>query len=268
MSLVWDVEPQVFAAWSLPRWYGLWLAGGFAAGFLVLRRLVVRGGVLGLSFDRMMAVAVWPILVGMRLAHCVFYQPEMLWRDPWGVLLFWRGGYSSHGGILAGMVAIAVLARPYTGRSALWLLDRASVAVLLAAGMIRIGNLFNSEMLGKPTDLPWGVRFVLHDYVPRHPAQVYEALWYFALALWAYGRLQRLPLGANGSVMAMAMILGFAGRFVLEFFKLNQVPLEFGWTLNLGQLLSIPFVVVALWLFYMVKLSSRPKPHQHHPANT
>jgi prolipoprotein diacylglyceryl transferase len=169
----------------------------------------------------------------------------------------WEGGLASHGGVIGILIAIYLFARK-TKLNYLWLLDRISIVAALTFCMIRLGNLMNSEMIGTPTNLPWGFIFTSVDNIPRHPAQLYEAIHYFMsfIALfWVWFR-QREKM-RNGFLFSWSLIILFSLRFIDEFFKLNQAQFEDGMILNMGQILSIPFILTGIVMLILIAGKTR-----------
>ena len=172
--------------------------------------------------------------------------------------MIWQGGLASHGGFSGVLIALYFYCKKYTDMSFLELSDRLAMAALPAASLIRVGNFFNSEVLGVPTNLPWAVIFIRVDPIPRHPAMLYESLSYLFifsavyLAYWKTGLIK-----TSGRVLGLVLALSFTARFLVEFLKEAQVPFEQGMLLNMGQLLSIPFIVAGLVLLYLPRKSGR-----------
>jgi prolipoprotein diacylglyceryl transferase len=189
-------------------------------------------------------------LAGARLGHCLFYEPEIYLRDPIRILKIWEGGLASHGGGIGIFLMLWWFSRKHREFSYLWLLDHLCVGVALAGVFIRTGNLFNSEILGKATDVPWAFVFDRIDAVPRHPTQIYEALSYLVIfiVLWKWYRSPAKPAKYPGRIFGTFLMLCFGVRFLIEFAKENQVAFEQSLPLNMGQLLSIPMVGAGLWL--------------------
>lgn len=249
--MIWDIQPEVFSFSPLPRWYSLIFALGIVAGYLVMRVIFRRENRPLLLLDSLLMHIVLGMMIGMRLGHCLFYQPEYYLQHPLEILMIWKGGYASHGGFLGVIIALWLFVRRHREFTYLWILDRTAIISMIAAGCIRVGNFFNSEMIGHETTLPWGIIFAQVDNVARHPAQLYEAFGYFVTAaitwvLYDRGKITEQP----GRLLGVAMMLGFGWRFFCEFFKVDQVPFEQGMTFNLGQLLSVPFVIVGAFLFF------------------
>jgi prolipoprotein diacylglyceryl transferase len=191
-------------------------------------------------------------VVGARLGHCFFYEPEYYLKYPWEIIQIWHGGLASHGaaiGILSSLLIFSLLEkRPY-----LWLVDRICIVVALSGFLIRMGNLMNSEIYGHETSLPWGFIFEraqpLAEIVPKHPTQIYEALAYlliFAIVLWYYfkqkGKLK------DGFIFGFFLASVFSARFLIEFIKNEQVDFEKTMAINMGQILSIPFIIAGVIL--------------------
>jgi prolipoprotein diacylglyceryl transferase len=184
----------------------------------------------------------------MRLVHCLFYDPKYFLAHPLEILEIWKGGYASHGGAIGLLLAVYWYCRRAGRPTYLWLLDRLAIAAVITGAFIRIGNFFNSEIIGVPTDSVFGVVFLRVDALPRHPVQLYEAITYLAIflvMLWLY-RTKRAT--ANGVLTGTYLALVFSARFGLEFFKTPQAVYEAGNAISVGQYLSLPFVVVGIAL--------------------
>jgi prolipoprotein diacylglyceryl transferase len=195
--------------------------------------------------------------IGARLGHCLFYAPGYYLARPLEILKIWEGGLASHGGTAGVIIALWMFSRKNPEFTFMWLLDRVSVPVALVACFIRFGNLMNSEILGRPTDLPWAVIFEKVDQLPRHPAQVYESLTYLALfivTMTIYRKSKTPP--APGLLFGISMVWIFGSRIGWEFLKENQEAFEAGMLLNMGQLLSIPFVILGIYLMKRARSQS------------
>jgi prolipoprotein diacylglyceryl transferase len=247
----WNVRPEIFTLGPLqPRWYGVLFATAFLGGYHLLKQFSIREKVPLHHLDSLLYHMAFGTIIGARLGHCLFYEPDIYLRDPIRILFVWEGGLASHGALIGIMVALWRFSRK-SGLRFSWVVDRCAVGVALAGFFIRLGNLFNSEILGKPApaDFPLAFVFMRIDRVPRHPTQIYEALTYLAIFGVLYGMYWKTdarlkPFRLFGSLLALI----FTARFVLEFFKENQVPFEAGLPLNMGQLLSIPAVIIGLIL--------------------
>ena len=265
--ITWDFDP-VALAWPLQiRWYSLMFAIGFWLGMLIVGRMLKREG----APERWLGVLlIWVAagtIVGARLGHVFFYEWEYYSQHPIEILYTWHGGLASHGGAIGVITAVLLYSLFTTKRSPLWTFDRLVVAIAMVGGLIRLGNLFNSEIFGHSTTLPWGFMFVnsrewhaLYEGQACHPTQIYEALCYFALfglMMWMYWKRN---LGERPGLLLGTFLTGtFGARFLIEFLKNPQVAFEQDMVLNMGQLLSIPFVLAGI--FFIVRALNRPRLH-------
>lgn len=249
--ITWDIDPDIF---TIPfinhpvRWYGLLFAFAFLISQQIMYFIYKRDGLPATEVDTLTVYAVVATIVGARLGHVLFYDPIHYFQNPIKILMVWEGGLASHGGVIGILVAIYLFARK-TNANYLWVLDRVSIVASLTFCIIRLGNLMNSEMIGTPTNLPWAFIFTRMDDVPRHPAQLYEAIhyfiWFIVLFLVWYRLKDRMKIGL---LFSWSLIILFSLRFVDEFFKLDQVDFEGSMILNMGQLLSIPFILTGVLL--------------------
>jgi phosphatidylglycerol:prolipoprotein diacylglycerol transferase len=177
----WNASPEIFTLGPLTlRWYGLLFASGFALGFQVVKKFFIQENVPTEYLDPLVFYLMVGTIIGARLGHCLFYEPSVYLADPIRILKVWEGGLASHGGALGVLVALYVFVRKFKRFTYLYICDRVAVAATLAGAMIRLGNLFNSEIIGKPTTVPWGFIFQKVDQIPRHPAlRKPELLHYF-----------------------------------------------------------------------------------------
>jgi prolipoprotein diacylglyceryl transferase len=247
-AFVWDVAPYIvrFGGFEL-RWYSLLFAVGFGIGYYFMLRMFQKDGRSVEVLDSLLFHLVLGTIIGARLGHCLLYEPETYLTNPIRILKVWEGGLASHGGFAGVVIAIILFCRKHPDLPFFWLADRLSMPTLMVAGFIRTGNLFNSEIIGHPTNVPWAVIFKRVDMIPRHPTQVYEALGYFTIALIVtavYKWKERKP--PEGMLLGLGFALGFTFRMFIEHFKENQVDFENGMLLNMGQLLSIPFVLIGV----------------------
>lgn len=245
--ITWDVSPHIFSIGSFEvRWYGLMFAFSFYFGYLIVRNMFRKEGIAENKLDKLATWMIVATIIGARLGHTLFYQPEHYLRHPLDILKIWEGGLASHGAAISIVLALWWFARKEKW-DFLWLMDRIVIAVALAGFFIRMGNLFNSEIYGNPTTLPWGFVFTSVDEIPRHPSQLYEALSYlsiFILLLWYYRKSGGKP--ARGIIFGWFLILIFGVRILIEFLKEPQVMFEQTMVLNMGQWLSIPLVVAGI----------------------
>jgi prolipoprotein diacylglyceryl transferase len=262
LRLVWNIDPVLLQIGPLQlRWYGLLFAAGIFAAYRAGIWSFERAGGSREEASRLLGYVVVGTVVGARLGHCLLYEPEYYLRHPLEILAVWRGGLASHGGVLGIALAVWLFARR-TGRDVLWLLDRVAVAAPVAAACIRVGNFFNSEIVGRPTTVPWAVVFARLDPYPRHPA-AYLVL--FAAMLWLerHTELRRRA----GALTGIVLVLVFGFRFAIEFLKEPQEAFEACLPLDLGQLLSVPAVLIGAWLLGAASRRS-PAPAPAPPAGS
>lgn len=245
-AINWDVNPEIFRIGSFAvRWYGLLFASGFFFGYLIFLRFFKKEGLSVDLLDKLTIYMALGTVIGARLGHCLFYEPEYYLHNPVEILKIWRGGLASHGAAIGILAALWLFVRKYKF-SFIWILDRIVVVVALGGAFIRLGNLMNSEIYGVETSLPWGFVFIRNlEMVPKHPTQIYESLTYFLiflLLLWLYYRNDAKP--KPGLLFSLFLILVFGMRFLIEFIKEDQVAFEAGMNLNMGQWLSIPFFLL------------------------
>ena len=263
--ITWTASPDIISGHlATVRWYGLMFAIGFWAGYEVVWREFRPAGAPERWVASLFFYVIVATVVGARLGHVFFYDWDYYSRHLSEIPKIWEGGLASHGGVIGILIAIWLYSRWVTKRSMLWTLDRLVVPVGLVAALIRLGNLFNHEIYGGPTSLPWGFRFVdnVNEWmqgappvftVPCHPTQLYEALCYllvFGLCMWMYWK--RNDQERPGLIFGVFMLGIFLARFVIEYVKNVQEPWEIAMRarlgLDMGQLLSIPFIVLGIWL--------------------
>ncbi len=188
-------------------------------------------------------------IVGARLGHCLFYDPTYYLAHPVDILKVWHGGLASHGAVLGIFTSLFLYARKRPDQPYLWLLDRVVVPTALGGFFIRLGNFFNSEIVGTPSDAPWAIVFSRVDDLARHPAQLYESLAYglfFLLLLRIYaGRKSHTP---RGLLLGLFMVIVFLFRFFVEFVKMRQAAYGHDFALSVGQWLSIPVILLGIVL--------------------
>lgn len=251
LAILWDVEPELVHLGPLSvRYYGLCWAVGILLGYWLLNVFAKREGIPTRVVDKMALYSVLGVIIGARLGHCYFYEPAYFLAHPLEVLKIWDGGLSSHGGIIGVLIGMWVLCHQEKV-SMLWVMDHVAIPVALIATFIRLGNLFNSEIYGHATALPWGFIFARNgETLPKHPTQIYEALSYFlgfVVMLLVYFRIPGVRQ-KRGLIFSALMVYMFAMRFLIEFIKEDQEAFESGMVLNMGQWLSVPFFLVGVWL--------------------
>lgn len=269
--ITWAVSPEIISSPISIRWYSLMFAIGFIVGYDIVARMFRREGAPEKWLGVLLIYVVIATIVGSRLGHVFFYEWDWYKDNPIEILYIWKGGLASHGGTIGIIIAVILFSVFTSKRHPLWTFDRLVVAVALVGGLIRLGNLFNSEIYGTATTLPWGFMFVnsrewhmLYEGQACHPTQIYEALCYFALfglLMWMYWKknAQERP----GLLMGVFLIGIFTPRFLIEFIKNDQVAREATMTLNLGQQLSIPFIILGIAL--IIYAFCRPRLHLEYP---
>lgn len=251
--LIWNMDPVLIdlGFWKI-RWYGALFAAGFVGSFMTLQWMYQREGKNVEELDTLLWYMVIATVVGARLGHTLIYDPGYYLTHPLKILAVWEGGLASHGATL-GIILALYLYHRRSGDGYLWLLDRVSIPTALAGCLIRIGNFFNSEILGTPTELPWGVVFARIDpTIALHPVQLYEALSYlliYLVSLQLYKRFADKP----GFVFGFFISVLFAVRFGLEFFKIEQAAYDSAFGITTGQWLSLPFVATGCILMMRAK---------------
>jgi phosphatidylglycerol---prolipoprotein diacylglyceryl transferase len=255
LYIYWNASPELFSIGPLTiRYYGLLFVLGFITGYYIFKRIF---RIEGIPLDEVDRLSVWVFIgavAGARLGHVLFYDLAYYIENPADILKIWEGGLASHGGTIGLFITLWFYASKKFPRY-LWILDRMGLATALAGAFIRIGNLMNSEIYGHDTSLPWGFIFVQdHQTVPKHPTQIYEALCYLAIFafLWVFYHRKKAET-PRGSMIGWFLILVFGTRFFIEFLKEVQVGFEENMLLNMGQILSIPFVVLGIILLVYSK---------------
>lgn len=275
----WNADPEIaklFGIISL-RYYSILFVTGLILGYLIVKEIYRRENVSVENLDKLALYILFGTIVGARLGHCLFYEPAYFLRHPLEIILPFRWkvgesfeftgyqGLASHGGAIGVLSALFIYCRKYKVRM-LWLLDRLAVATPVTGAFIRLGNFMNSEIIGEPTNSAFGVVFQRVDLLPRHPTQLYEAAAYcviFAVLIVFYAKQHKKR--ADGFTFGLFLVLLFSARILIEFFKINQVDFENGMLLNMGQLLSIPFVVTGILLIIWKrnpKHQQETSPHQ------
>lgn len=251
----WSVNPVFFHIGRLGiRWYSLLFVGGFILGWYLFRWFFRREGIKESLLDPLLYTLLIATIVGSRLGHCLFYEPGYYlgsWKGFLEIFQPWKGGLASHGGAITLILGMIWFSHHYGRKNNfdfLWIMDHLCIAVAFAACFIRLGNLFNSEIYGDVTTLPWGFIFDLRgETEPKHPTQLYEAFSYLILGvvmLCLYKK--RLGKTYRGFFFGLFLVGCFGMRFLIEFIKEPQVAFEEGMLLNMGQRLSIPFVVAGI----------------------
>ena len=258
----WHIDPAILHIGNFElRWYSLLFVSGFILGWFIFKWFFQREKIDTKLLDPLLYTLLICTIVGARLGHCLFYQPDYYlgsWKGFWEIFMPWKGGLASHGGTIALLLGMWWFAKHYGKKhdfDFVWLLDHLAIAVAFAGAFIRFGNLFNSEIYGDVTNLPWGFVFELRgETEPKHPTQLYEGFTYlllgFALIALYKNRLDKMW---RGEFIGIFLLVCFGSRFLIEFIKEPQVDFEKTMLLNMGQLLSIPFILLGIgfliWAF-------------------
>lgn len=256
----WDVNPEIFRIGSFAiRWYGLLFASSFLFGYIIMDKIFKNENLSQDTLDRLTVYMALGVIIGARLGHCLFYEPKYYLSNPGEILKIWHGGLASHGAAIGILIALWFFVRKEK-KDYTWIIDRIAIVVALSGFFIRMGNLMNSEIYGVETTMPWGFVFLRNgENVPKHPTQIYEGLTYlfiFILLMRIYWKNKGEHI--QGLLISLALILIFTARFFIEFLKEDQVDFESGMTLNMGQWLSIPFVIAGfVWLYVSLKQKKR-----------
>lgn len=265
-DIVWNPDPAIFSIGGFAlRWYGACWAMAFALCYMVIVRIFRKENINTEYADSLLIYVFLGTFIGARLGHCLFYDADYYLAHPLEIAIpivktasGWKfigyAGLASHGATVGIITSLWLYARKY--KFSLWdLWDKIALVSPLGGGFIRLGNFFNSEIIGAPTEMPWGVTFSKVDMLPRHPAQLYEAIGYFiifAIAYYVYTR-KRKDLG-KGFVFGLSVFLIFTIRFFIEYIKEVQEPFELAmrenWGIDMGQLLSIPFMIVCTGIMF------------------
>ena len=255
----WHVDPAILHIGNFEiRWYSILFVSGFILGWFIFKWFFQREKIDTKLLDPLLYTLLICTIVGARLGHCLFYQPDYYlgsWQGFWEIFMPWKGGLASHGGTIALILGMWWFANHYGKKhhfDFVWLLDHLAIAVAFAGAFIRFGNLFNSEIYGNVTDLPWGFVFELRgETEPKHPTRLYEGFTYlllgFVLIALYWKKLDKM---LRGQFIGIFLVVCFGSRFLIEFIKEPQVEFEQTMALNMGQLLSIPFVL--LGVFFLV----------------
>ena len=296
--ITWNVDPVLFKLGALQvRWYGLLWAVGFLIGYFIMKRIYRREKMPDESMDKLLIYMLVSTVIGARLGHCLFYEPAEYLAHPIDILKVWEGGLASHGGAIGILIGLWLYVRNYNKSpkkkdekqriTYIWILDRIVVAVCLVGALIRLGNVFNHEIYGTPTSLPWGFVFLRgaeqfcgtfdnytacnswdapcppSEWLPCHPTGLYEAFFCLvamAILLWMYYK-RDLGNRQPGLMFGTFLVIIFGSRIGIEFLKNVQVEFEKSMTFDMGQWLSVPFVVIGIaaivWSFVQRRKTER-----------
>lgn len=257
-AINWNVSPEIIdLGFIAPRWYGLLFATALILGYYILQWVFKIEKKEPKDLESLTIYLIIATVLGARLGHCIFYHPEAYFSNPIEILKVWEGGLASHGAGFGILIGIWLFTRKRKRIPISWVFDRVAIVVALAAFFVRMGNFINSEIVGMPSDLPWAVVFVRdvgHAAVPRHPTQLYEGLAYliiFFSMLFTYKKFkEKLPTGLLTGILLTFL---FSARFFIEFLKENQANFESTLPIDMGQILSIPFVLLGIYFLIRAK---------------
>ena len=271
-AIHWNVDPVIFTVGGFSlRWYSLGFLLAFVLGYIILTWIYNREKVKSMYLDSMVVYVFLAVLVGARLGHCLFYDFSYYFSAAHWTEIFWPfeegrftgfQGLASHGAAFGIIIALWLFWKKYR-MNPWWIFDRLVIVVALGGAFIRIGNLFNSEIYGTATTLPWGFIFERNgETLPKHPTGLYESLSYLVIFIVSMGYYRKKKgLFKTGSIFGWWLVALFGMRFLIEFVKTNGV-IE-GSVLLKGQWLSIPFILgglVIAWLAHKEKLPQGPFP--------
>jgi phosphatidylglycerol:prolipoprotein diacylglycerol transferase len=247
----WNINPEIFRIGGFAlRYYSLMFLAAFYFSYRILSKIYNKENIQVILLNKLFLYVFIGTLVGARLGHTLFYEFGYYKNHLLEIILPFRiqngkfeftgyQGLASHGGAIGILLAVALYCKKYK-QSFFWVIDRLVIVVALSGFFIRLGNLFNSEIIGKPTDLPWAFVFERVDFIPRHPAQLYEAFFYLVIfcTLWMIYN-KRWQQFKKGFLFGVFLILLFSVRFMIEFLKENQESFETRLLINMGQILSL-----------------------------
>ncbi len=268
--IVWNADPVLFSLGPIAvRWYGLAFGLGFLIGYNIMSRMFRHEGAPESWLGTLLIYLIVGTVVGARLGHVFFYEWDYYSQHPAKILMIWEGGLASHGGTIGNIIGMFLFSWFVTKKPASWIFDKIVIPIALTACFIRLGNLMNSEIYGGPTSLPWGFVFLRDGQtVPAHPTQIYEAGCYlilFFLLMWMYWKknAEERPWLITG----IFFLWVFGTRFFIEYLKNVQVASEYEmiakYGMNLGQMLSIPFILLGLGL--IIWAMTHPRQHWTFP---
>ncbi len=249
-AIVWNVDPDIAHLGPITiRYYGILFALSFFLGYNIMRSIYQREGKPQSNLETLLTYMMVGTIAGARLGHCLFYDPVYYLSNSLKILMVWEGGLASHGGAIGILSALYVYARKRPEQPYLWLLDRMVITIALAGLFIRLGNFFNSEILGIPADVPWAIIFDRIDSTPRHPAQLYESIAYGSIFVGLYRLYDKLGSRTPGGFLfGLFLTAVFGFRFFIEYVKERQASYALDLPLSVGQLLSVPLIVAGLVL--------------------
>ncbi|MCH5247212.1 MAG: prolipoprotein diacylglyceryl transferase [Muribaculaceae bacterium] len=273
--ITWTANPDIIHSFVTVRWYGLMFAVGFYIGYNIEAKIFKHEGAPESWLGSLLLWTIAGTIIGARLGHVFFYEWDVYSQDPIRILYIWEGGLASHGGTIGVVIGVFMFSIFNSHRSPMWTFDRLVIPIALVGALIRIGNLMNHEIYGHVTDVPWAFRFIINIHAwqngaepifsqPSHPTQIYEASCYlalFVLLMWMYWK--KNAECRPGLIFGTFFTGIFVPRFLIEFVKNDQVSWEADMALNMGQWLSIPFILIGL--YFIIYSLVRPRVHIDFP---
>lgn len=268
--IIWDPNNIIIdLGFYALRWYSLLFGLGIVFCYMILKNEFAKENVPEAKLEKLALYIILAIVIGARLGHCLFYDFDYYSENILEIFLPFRfspsfeftgyQGLASHGGFFGILIALFLYCRQHN-LGLLWTLDKLALVMPLAFCFIRLGNLMNSEIIGEPANVPWAFIFVHVDDIPRHPAQLYEALAY--LAIFILLNILRFKLHKRtGFLFGVFAALAATARFLIEFLKEDQSAFEAGMSLNMGQILSIPFFILGIVLIFLKRKNQIPILH-------
>jgi phosphatidylglycerol:prolipoprotein diacylglycerol transferase len=266
----WNISPEIFSLGPVHvRWYGLLFAIGFLFGYNHGEKMFKHENIDLKWLESLFIYLIVATVIGARLGHVFFYGWDYYSQHPIEILYVWQGGLASHGGVIGIIIAMVIWSMKVSKRNILWVLDRVVVPSVFVGALIRMGNLMNSEIYGNPTTLPWGFIFERnHETIAKHPTQIYESLSYlftFGVLLYMYWKTKAKDY--QGLLTGVFFVFVFSARFLVEFIKEVQEPFEKGMSLDMGQWLSIPFILTGITLI-ILSIRKGPVIYQNQQIST
>ena len=264
----WNVSPEAFSLGPLTvRWYGILYGCAFIVSYYTFKELLKFDKVPEDFADRALIYMILGTVIGARIGDCFFYHPQYYLQNPLEIFAIWNGGLSSHGGACGILTALYLFGRK-TNKPYIWVLDRVVIVIGVAGFFIRMGNLMNSEIYGHVTALPWGFVFERNrETLPKHPTQIYEALYYamtYLVLRFVYRKCDNRPRPFLIFGLFLIMVFGF--RFCIEFIKNPQEVFEENMMFNMGQWLSVPFIILGVIMLIITSKQKQPSVLPNIPA--
>jgi prolipoprotein diacylglyceryl transferase len=252
--MVWDINPVAISIGNLSiHWYGIFFASGLLGAYFLGEYIFKKENLNPKLLEPFFIYLIIGITIGARLAHVLFYDLNYFKKHPIEIFYIWQGGLASHGGVIGAIVAIYIFCKKYKIDFS-WMLSRSAFAAMILAPLIRLGNFFNSEIVGLPTKSAFGVIFKRVDNIPRHPVVLYESISYFLIFLLLFYLYKKLSSEQFTKIaLGLVLFLVFLVRFILEYLKTPQSEFANILPLSMGQILSLPFIV--LGLYFLLKFA-------------